>query len=239
MNLTRFLPLLLAATVAVAAGCASPPAAPPVRYTYASTEQLQAGAQAVADAFAAEVARVRGEPLAAAPRVEVRNTPMLIFFSSNANTITVPWWDTQPAEMRAVFRQVAAGDDAKAEQLFRVFFNAFLVAHEAGHWFQFRAQRREPTLYQNENQANRLAVAFWRSQPGGEAYLAQLEQLAERAATTLPNPTPAGQDPVAYFGANYQTLGREPLKYGYYQFRFMADALRERGQLDFARMVGK
>ena len=42
---------------------------------------------------------------------------------------------------------------------------------------------------------------------------------------------------VAYFGANYQMLGREPLKYGFYQFRFMRDALRDRSNLDFARMV--
>ena len=85
--------------------------------------------------------------------------------------------------------------------------------------------------------ANRLAVAFWRTQPGGERFLAELERLATRTAALLPDPTPAGQDPVAYFGANYQTLGRDPLKYGFYQFRFMRDALRDRSRLDFARMV--
>jgi hypothetical protein len=61
--------------------------------------------------------------------------------------------------------------------------------------------------------------------------------LALRAASSLPDPTPPGEDPVAYFGANYQTLGRNPLQYGYYQFRFMADALRDRSQLDLAQMT--
>jgi len=149
----------------------------------------------------------------------------------------VPWWDAVPPEMRGVFRTFAAGGDAEAERLFRLFFNRFLVAHEAGHWFQFHANRREPPLYENERMANRFAVAFWRTQPGGEAFLAELEQLATRAAANLPDPTPAGDDAVAFFGANYQALGREPLQYGYYQFRFMRDALRDRAQLDLARMV--
>jgi hypothetical protein len=58
-----------------------------------------------------------------------------------------------------------------------------------------------------------------------------------RSAQNLPDPTPPGENSVTYFGANYQTLGRDPLKYGCYQFRFMANALRERPQLDFTRMV--
>lgn len=225
------------------AGCASgasrsadpaPAAAVPV---YADTTALRVGAQSVVDAIAAEVARVRGAPLAPAPRVQVRNTPQLIGFMRTPNEIFVPWWETSPVEMRGVFGTFAGGGEADAERFFRAFFNRFLLAHEVAHWFQEHAGRRERTLYDNENMANRFAVAFWRTQPGGEAFLRELERLAEGAAARLPDPTPAGQDAVAYFGANYQALGREPLKYGYYQFRFMRDALRERSSLDFARMV--
>ena len=169
----------------------------------------------------------------------IRNMPQLIQFLGPANQIMVPWWDTTPPEMRAVFRTFAGAGDPEAEHLFRAFFNRFLIAHEAGHWFQARANRGEPTLYANENMANRLAVAFWRTQPGGEARLAELERLAGRAAANLPDPTPAGEDAVAYFGANYHALGPDPLKYGYYQFRFMRDALRDRAQLDFGRMVAR
>lgn len=239
----RFLSALLLCMVA-ASGCASGPggaggAGPtPVVPVYVDTAEFHTAAQAILDAFAAEVARARGLALADAPSIEIRNTPQLIAFNGGANRIVVPWWETVQPEARAVFRTFAAGGDAEAEYLFRAFFNRFLIAHEAGHWFQARANRREPTLYENENMANRLAVAFWRTQPDGERFLAELERLATRAAAALPDPTPNGEDPVAYFGANYQTLGRDPLKYGYYQFRFMRDALRDRSQLDFARMVG-
>jgi hypothetical protein len=204
---------------------------------YTDTAHFRADAQAVVNAFAASVAQARGRPLGEAPTIQVRNTPQLIFFAGTSNQIVVPWWGTTPPETRAAFRAFAGGGDPDAEHLFRAFFNRFLIAHEAGHWFQARANRRERTLYDNENVANRLAVAFWRTQPGGEVFLTELERLAERAAANLPDPTPAGEDAVTYFGANYQALGRDPLKYGYYQFRFMRDALRDRAQLDFARMI--
>ena len=204
---------------------------------YADTLQLRAGAQDIVDSFAAEVASARGAPLFEVPAVEVRNTPQLISFSRSTNRIVVPWWGTMPAEMRPVFRTFAAGGDAEAEYLFRAIFNRFLVAHEAAHWFQAHAGRQQQTLYENENAANRIAVAFWRTQPGGERFLAELERLTAGAAAALTDPTPAGEDAIAYFGANYQTLGADPLKYGYYQFRFMRDAVRDRAQLSFADMV--
>ncbi|MEW5927859.1 MAG: hypothetical protein AB1941_10260 [Gemmatimonadota bacterium] len=240
MNRIRFLVPLCTTAVfgctpgARGAGAPSPAALVPV---YADTAQLRTGTQAIVDGFAAEVAEARGGALADAPRIQVRNTPQLIFFSGSANTITVPSWETLPPQVKEVFRTFAAGGDAEAEHLFRAFFNRFLVAHEAAHWLQARTGRRAATQYENENMANRTAVAFWRTQPGGEQFLAELERLASRAAAAVPNPTPAGEDPVAYFGANYQALGRDPLKYGYYQFHFMADAMRDRSQLDFARMV--
>lgn len=205
--------------------------------TFADTAQFRIVAQSIVDAFAAEVSEARGSALAATPQVDVRNTPQLIFFQSTPNRIVVPWWTTTAPEMRAVFRTFAGGNDADAERLFRVVFNNFLIAHEAGHWYQARANRRETTLYANEDAANRLAVAFWRTQPGGERLLAEVERLAARAAEILPDPTPPGEDPVAYFGANYQRLGADPLKYGYYQFRFMRDAVRARTTLDFAKLV--
>lgn len=226
------------------AGCASAPLAHqnskmPVKAVHTKAKHLQSDAQDIVDQFAAEVERVRGKKLSLTPAVEVNNTPMLIFFSGNSNTITVPFWKTQPDEMKSVFRQFSGGTDTEAERFFATFFNRFLVAHESSHWFQSKANRRESTLYANENQANRIAVAFWRTQPGGEQFLAHLEELATRAAESVPNPTPPGEDPVAYFGAHYQTLGQDPLKYGYYQFRFMAEALRDRSQLDFAQMIAE
>lgn len=223
------------------AGCASAPAADPKPAMPSAgsdaRSQLQPQAQAIVDGFAAEVRRARGAAPGATPVVKVESTPQMIFFDQASNTIVVPPWSAQPPELKAVVRRFSGGTEADAERFFVAFFSRFLVAHEAGHWFQAAAGRREKTLYENERQANRLAVAYWRTQPGGEAFLAQLEAWATRAAQSVPDPTPPGEDAVAYFGANYQALGQDPVKYGDYQFRFMADALRERLRLDFAAMT--
>ena len=240
VNYNRLAPIVFLTSVFVGGYATVAPRAvrtPAVRAVPADAVMLRNESQAIVNAFASEVGRARGGSLADIPVVDVRNTPQLIFFSRSSNQIVVPLWETVAAEMKSVFRTFAAGGDAEAEQFFRAFFNRFLVAHEAGHWFQDHANRRRPTLYENEDAANRLAVAFWRTQPGGERLLSELETLASRAAANLPDPTPPGADAVAYFGANYQALGREPLKYGYYQFRFMRDAIRERAQLDFRAMT--
>ena len=204
---------------------------------FSDTTEFRSAAQAVVNEFAAQVAVAGGVDLGPAPTVQIRNTPQLIFFSGSSNTIVAPWWASQPESMRSVFGHFAGAHGAEAEHFFRAFFNRFLLAHEAAHWFQAKTGRREAPLYANENAANRIAVAFWRTQPGGEAFLAELERLANHAAANLTDPTPTGEDPVAYFGANYQALGADPLKYGYYQFRFMAEALRDRARLDLAALV--
>lgn len=235
--------LCAVAMTGCATGIRSSPTAPSPDKVQAPADdaaQLRTQAQGIVDAFAAGVAQARGASLGAAPRIEVKNTPQLIFFDFDPNTITVPDWNIQPAGLRDAFKTFAGGGDADAERLFRTMFNKFLIAHEAGHWLQYRTWKgAPPRMYGFEQDANLLAVAFWRTQPGGEAFLAELEQLATRAASALPDPTPQGEDAAAYFGAHYRELGADPMKYGYYQFRFMADALRMRQQLDFARMAAR
>lgn len=94
--------------------------------------------------------------------------------------------------------------------------------------------RNTPQLIFFGAAANEVVVPLWEAQPSA---LRAVFRTFAAGGDALPDPTPPGADPVAYFGANYQALGRDPLKYGYYQFRFMRDALRERARLDFARMV--
>lgn len=206
---------------------------------HADKAQLKSSAQAIVDTYVAAAENAYGSDLGPAPTVEIRNTPPLIYIDYRSNKIVVPFWYTESAAVRSVFRTFAGGNDEQAERLFRCYFNRFLIAHEASHWFQFHAHREEASDYENENMANRMAVAFWRTQPGSESFLDELERLAVVAAASVPDPTPPGDDPVAYLGANYEAISSQPLKYGYYQWKFTVKALQDRKQLDFARMVAK
>jgi predicted amidohydrolase YtcJ len=202
---------------------------------YADSAQLRAAAQAVVNSLHAR-STAAGLDLGPAPTVEVRTTPQLIFYSPSAVQIVAPWWDDLAPEVRTVFARLGGGE-AEGQQVFRAFFHRFFIAHEAAHWLRHRSDTRKETLYAGEDDANRIAVAFWRTQPDGEAFLAELERMLVGIVARIPDPTPAGQDPVAFFGANYQELGRDPMKYGYYQFRFVLDAVRERSQLDLATIL--
>jgi hypothetical protein len=203
---------------------------------FTDTAHLRAAAQAIVNAFYARAVQ-SGLELGPVPTVEVRATPQLIFYSPSAGKIVVPTnWDDMSPQLRSTF--IRMGGDIEGERLFRAAFHRFFIAHEAAHWLRYRSETRMETLYAGEDDANRIAVAFWRSQPGGEAFLAEFERILERVVARIPDPTPAGEDPVAFFGANYQELGKDPMKYGYYQFRFVLDALRERARLDLDAVLG-
>jgi hypothetical protein len=230
--------LALALTGACSAATAQSTSAPRAADLFpspADPTELRRYAQAIVDEFGAQAAAA-GFDLGPAPAVEVRTTPALIYYSGSQAKIGMSWWDELSAEQRAVFT-LFGGDEAEGERIFRAFFYRFLLAHEAGHWFQARTDSRQPTLYENENMANRIAVAFWRTQPEGEAFLWELERMLDEIVARVPDPTPPGEDPVAFFGANYRALAESGVGYGYFQFRFMRDAVRDRERLHLRDMA--
>lgn len=240
LRLTVLAPAWLAACALVVpqpaeAQLAEAPSAFELLPSLADTAEVQRYAQAIVDEFGVQAANA-GFDLGPAPTVEVRNTPGLISYSGSRAQVVVPWWETLPTEQKAMFT-LFGGDEAEGERIFRAFFNRFLVAHEAGHWFQARTDTRQPTLYENENMANRIAVAFWRMQPDGEAFLAELERMLVDIVGRVPDPTPPDEDPVAFFGANYRALAEDGIGYGYFQFRFMHNTIRDRTQLSLTDMA--
>ena len=48
---------------------------------------------------------------------------------------------------------------------------------------------------------------------------------------------PQGEDPHAYFEANYEKLSNDPAAYGWYQGAFMRAAWAEKDKADFCALV--
>ena len=169
-----------------------------------------------------DASRDVGCHLPALPKVEIRNTPGLIFI--RGGVVTVPSWSDCSADVIRIFEQwaTAAGRGCNSEQFFRETFNWFLVAHELGHFVQ-RFQGRKLSYWDGEVDANMIAVAYWQAK--GEAERLQtLIKWAERVGASLPDPVPEGEDPVAFFNSNYAKLGQNPNAYGYFQFAFFKEA---------------
>ena len=55
----------------------------------------------------------------------------------------------------------------------------------------------------------------------------------------LPSPVPAGANAQQHFERNYQALSEDPNAYGWYQFKWMADAWTARDTLDFSAVLAE
>ncbi len=206
------------------------------RCEYPDKPALEAAARTIIGDFLAQAAQVGG-PDADTLHVTVEATPQLIFIRFEDRSVTVPWWDDLPPPVHDLFSRVAGGE-ASGRRLFDLLFQQFLIPHEAAHWVQYRLGRYDGgSNYRHEADANRMATAYWAGTDGGEAYLAELEALLAVVVERVPDPTPAGTDPAEYFDTHYDTLAEDPMKYGYYQFRFMLDAIRQRDRLSLADLV--
>lgn len=140
MRSTRFATVLL---VLACAGCAT---SPPRTSGSATTHETQASPQElvriqtqdISNAFARQIEIARKSALGPAPVVVVENTPQLVSFQYETNSMTVPTWTELPDQVKSVFRKFSGGNEAETEQFFQSFFNRFLIAHEASHWFQYK-----------------------------------------------------------------------------------------------------
>lgn len=170
------------------------------------------------------------------PSLRVLNEPNLIFIEFDENRVTVPDWKGIPSEMQNFFHMIAKDNDG--EKLFIDSFNAFFVAHEMAHWLQNRIGFfSSNSFYVNEQHANRLSVEFLSSHENGRALLKRMRNQCDTVLSVLTDPTPADQTPEKYFSENYQMLGQDPSKYGYYQFYFVKKAIDEESQHTYESLV--
>lgn len=188
------------------------------------------------------IARIPGAPDYEAPQVRIVFTPQLAWISyDRPHVIHIAPWEQLPPEFQGFFASLL--DDPKDEAVadfYRAGFYSFLVPHEMAHFVDFK---RGPgtdvgELYQNELKANRVAVAFWAERPGGLAWLSDFIPRIDRAWARLPVPVPDGEDPPAFFNANYEALGADPAVYAWFQYGMFLEAWRRRGEADFATLVG-
>jgi len=198
--------------------------------------QVQSEANALASRYADALSETAGS-YATPPVVEVINTPNLAYYNHRTQRIVVPHWPSLEGPTRDFFLSLA-DDESTTAQLFVGLFDWFLVAHEMTHWFQ-RQAGIVLDRYPSEAMANDLAVAFHMETDHGEERLLALAGLLGQALTRLPDPTPLGESPAAFFNANYRELAVDPGRYGYYQFRFILDAIDRRADLEFSIEVSR
>ena len=171
------------------------------------------------------------------PRVVIETTPSLIFYASaddGERFVVAPRWSDLDEE-RALFERWAGatGGAFDGRALFEELFNWFFVAHEVGHHLQSVSGRGPESRWDEELQANEIAVAhFAATEP------ARLEALVAALASVRDSlEVPDGAGDPAFFEAEYEAIGDVPEVYGYFQFGFVLDAFGRVDELDLGTIV--
>jgi hypothetical protein len=141
-----------------------------------------------------------------APQITLRNTPSFGNFIPENNEIVVASWDSLTNAEREEFAGNAAqrGGRTTAVSVFEAGTYRWVFVHELGHWWQSCRQQTRPNSFEEENGANRIALAFWRQQdPRFSEYMVHRFQALAHA---LPSPVPTGQTLQEYADANFASL---------------------------------
>lgn len=176
----------------------------------------------------------------ATPKVVLGFTPELSWIKPDGSEVHTAAWVQCPPEFQGFIASLLGDTPPMAPGVFfGEVFNAFLVPHEMSHFVDAKRDnlRNGGRLYDGEVHANRVAVAFWLTQPDGKARMERLMSAVEVVESHLPSPVPEGQDRIAYFEANYEKLGSDPAAYGWYQFRMFLDAWALRDEHDFQTLL--
>ena len=171
------------------------------------------------------------------PDVVVETTPSLIYYLSTIDgdsVVVVPRWEDLREE-RALFDAWAGttGGAYDGRALFEELFNWFFVAHETGHLLQSVSDRGPETRWDQELQANEIAVAhFAVTEP------ARLEALVGVLAAVRDSlEVPEGAEDRERFEREYDAIGEVPEVYGWFQFGFVLDAWERVDELDLTTIA--
>lgn len=204
-----------------------------------TVDPVEVATKGIIDRFDAAI-RACGLTPPFVPGVAMVSSSTLVSYDTERHLVQQSSWADMPPEIQGL---VAAWAEAgtlglSPEGQFAEVFNSLLVPHELGHYVaQLDGRLEREDSWTNEVLANRIAIAFWSLDPEGKAAIADRVANFTGFLNALPNPVPAGEDPHAYFEANYAALGADPAAYGWYQGAFMTTAWNLRDEDTFCGLV--
>jgi hypothetical protein len=191
-------------------------------FTFNSDDEVYQISRSIADDFIQTVNKLY-PGLEFSPKVVITPTPSLAFYDSRNDAITFTWWGQLPPEGQGFFLSLTESDPQIIEKEFGMLFNWFYIPHELAHALQAKTGRtvkHKPDFdfWQSEIEANEMAFAYFRSK-GNYRELEELYNYAKKILSVLPDPVPAGDDPIAFFNKNYPSEQNQlnPSVYGYFQ----------------------
>lgn len=146
-------------------------------------------------------------------------------------------WEEIPDEFQAPFIAMLSGSPVRAKDFYQLYFYWFNIAHEMAHILKHKygtSKDLSGDVWREEQDCNDFAVAYWRHNRQ-ESRLQTLGEWISEALSHLPDPVPADAEPQTFFNENYTELGKQPEKYGHFQFSFVKNAFKEK--MDFITVL--
>jgi hypothetical protein len=180
--------------------------APPAAYARPLSEvQVRQQLTRLRNLFARE-AFAEGYHECPLPAITLRDTPSFGNYIREKNQIVVASWASLSHKEREDSAQMAAqvGGPATAVSVFEGRTYRWVFVHELGHWWQSCRNQVRPDSFEEENGANRIALAFWRRQD--PRFAEGIVQRFEALAHDFPTPIPQGQTLQEYVNANFESI---------------------------------
>lgn len=174
------------------------------------------------------------------PSISLRVEPYLIFFDNKNNEVVTVTYESVPEQLMEFFTTLSQQTSMDQEKFFESFFNTFFYVHEFGHWSQQQMGAKFDTnLYYTEMEANEITIAYLESFDDGRQFLDYISPEVDSLVSFLDNPVPAGISEEEYFNENYEQLGLDPYAYGYFQFKFVQNAIQKRDEITLEEIASR
>ena len=143
-----------------------------------------------------------------APNIVLRDTPSFGNYLPGKNEVVIASWESLSDSERADFAQMATqiGGRATAVSVFEGGTYRWVFVHELGHWWQSCRQQTRPNSFEEENGANRIALAFWRHED--PRFAAGIVAGFQALVRGFPSPLPAGQTLETYADEHFESLSQ-------------------------------
>jgi hypothetical protein len=176
-----------------------------VAHPTAGDTTLLAQLTARRDLFIRSVA-AEGHSTCPAPTIVLKDTQSNGNYQAESNELVIATLPSLTVEERQGFEDLARqiGHHSTGESVFSGGTHRWVFAHELGHWWQACRKQTRPNSFEEENGANRIALAFWREQ---DPKFAQAIVKGFMALTQhMPSPIPAGQSVQSYVDAHFADI---------------------------------
>lgn len=176
----------------------------------------------------------------AAPTISVRYDPYVIYYDSKNNEVVAPMYDMIPDETKEFFITWGQESDLAGAEFYEKFFKVFFYIHEFGHWTQYQLDGLLINdRYYSEMEANEITIAYLEYFDEGRQFLDYISPKVDSLVSYLDNPVPEGVSEKDYFNDNYNDLALDADAYGYFQFKFVQNALLNRGEITMEEVVSR